>query len=74
MLKFDMNKLKPIWGLMLGILLLDVNHPGIAGLALRRLEAHEDVRMMARYEGPRPRGGLRPVDVNRLCHVTCIVS
>ena len=39
---------------MLGILLLDINRPGVVGLALRRLEAHEDIRMMALYEGPRP--------------------
>ena len=38
------------------------------------IEAHEDVRMVAFYEGPRPKGELRLVDVNRLFHVTCIVS
>ena len=68
-----MNKFKPIWGLMLGILLLDVNQRGVAGLTPRRSEAHEDVRMVALYEGPRPKGGLRPVDVNRHYHVTSIV-
>ena len=73
MLKIDMNKFKSIWGLMLGILLLDVNRPGVAGLTPRRSEDHEDVRMVALYEGPRPKGGLRPVDINRLSHVTCIV-
>ena len=31
-LKIDMNKSKSIWGLMLGILLLDVNRLGVAGL------------------------------------------
>ena len=69
-----MNKFKSIWGLMLRILLLDVNRLGVAGLTPRRSEAHEDVRMVALYEGPRPKGELRPVDVNRLFHVTCIVS
>ena len=59
--------------LWLGILLLDINWPGVAGLALQRLEAHEDGIMMALYEGPRPRGKLRPVDVNRPNYVTCIV-
>ena len=39
-----------------------------------KIEAHEDVRMVALYEGQRPKGGLRPVDVNRLFHITCIVS
>ena len=39
-----------------------------------KIEAHKDVRMVALYEGPRPKGELRPVDVNRLFHVTCIVS
>ena len=72
-MKIDTNKFKPIWGLMLGTLLLDINRPGVAGLALRRLEAHEDVRMMALYEGTRPRGELRHVDVNRPNYVTCIV-
>ena len=38
------------------------------------IEAHEDMRMVALYEGPRPKGELRPIDVNRLFHVTCIVS
>ena len=74
MLKIDMNKFKSIWGLMLGILLLDVNRPGVAGLTLSRLEAHKDVRMVVLYEGPRPKGGLRPVDINRHEYVTCIVS
>ena len=32
--KIDMNKFKPIWGLMLGILLLEVNRPYVAGLTL----------------------------------------
>ena len=32
MLKIDMNKFKSIWGLMLGILLLGMTHPGGAGL------------------------------------------
>ena len=32
--KIDMNKFKPIWGLMLGILLLEVNRPHVAGLTL----------------------------------------
>ena len=73
MLKIDMNKFKSIWGLMLGILLLDVNQPGVAGLTPRRLEAHEDVRMVALYKAQRPKGKLRPVDVNRLSHVTYIV-
>ena len=59
-----MNKFKTIWGLMLGILLLDVNRPGVAGLTPRRSEAHEDLRMVALYEGPRPKGELRLVDVN----------
>ena len=72
-MKIDMNKFKLIWGLMLGILLLDINRPGVAGLALQRLEAHEDGRMMALYESPRPRGKLRHVDVNRPNYVTCIV-
>ena len=72
-MKIDMNKFKPIWGLMVGILLLDVNRPGVAGLALQRLEAHEDGRMMALYEGPRPKDELRAVDVNRPYYVTCIV-
>lgn len=39
-----------------------------------KIETHEDVKMVALYEGPRPKDGLRPVDVNRLSHVTCIVS
>ena len=39
-----------------------------------KIEAHEDVRTEALYEGPRPKGGLRPIDVNRLFHVTCIFS
>ena len=39
-----------------------------------KIEAHEDVKMVALYEGPRPKGGLKPLDVNRLCHITCIVS
>ena len=39
-----------------------------------RIEAHGDVKVVVLYEGPRPKGGLKPVDVNRLCHVTCIVS
>ena len=39
-----------------------------------KIEAHEDVRMVALYEGPRPKGGLKPINVNRLCYVTCIVS
>ena len=38
------------------------------------IEAHEDVRMVALYEGPRPKGELRLVDVNQLFHVTCIIS
>jgi len=38
------------------------------------IEAHEDVRMVALYEGPRPKGELKVVDINRLFHVTCIVS
>ena len=58
---------------MLAILLLDVNRPGVAGLALQRLEANEDGRMMALYEGPRPKGELRPVDVNRPYYVTCTI-
>ena len=73
MLKIDMNKFKPIWGLMLGILLLDVNRPGVGGLTPRRSEAHEDVRMVALYEGLRPKGELRPIDVNLLYHIPCIV-
>ena len=73
MLKIDMNTFKSIWGLMLGILLLDINRQGVSGLTPRRSEAHEDVRKVALYEGPRPKGELRPVDVNRLSHVTCIV-
>ena len=32
--KINMNKFKPIWGLMLGILLLEVNRPYVAGLTL----------------------------------------
>ena len=32
--KIDMNKFKPIRGLMLGILLLEVNRPYVAGLTL----------------------------------------
>ena len=32
--KIDMNKFKPIWGLMLGILLLEVNWPYVVGLTL----------------------------------------
>ena len=32
--KIDMNKFKPVWGLMLGILLLEVNRPYVAGLTL----------------------------------------
>ena len=39
-----------------------------------KIEAHEDMRMVALYEGPRPICELKPVDVNRLFHVTCIVS
>ena len=39
-----------------------------------KIEAHEEVKMVALYKGPRPKGGLKPVDVNRLYHVTCIVS
>ena len=38
------------------------------------IEAHEDLRMVALYGGPRPKGELRHVDVNRLFHVTCIIS
>ena len=34
-----------------------------------RIEAHEDVKVVALYKGPRPKGGLRPVDVNQLSHV-----
>ena len=37
------------------------------------IEAHKGMRMVALYEGPRPKGGLRRVDVNWLFHVTCIV-
>ena len=33
------------------------------------IEAHEDVRMVALYEGPRPKDRLKPVDVNQLYHV-----
>ena len=66
-----MNKFKPIWGLMLGTLLLEVNRPYVAGLTLRRLEAHDDVKMMALYGGPK--GELQSVNVNRPSHVTCIV-
>ena len=69
--KIDMNKFKPIWGLMLGILLLEVDRPWVAGLTLWRLEAHEDVKMLALYGGPK--GGLQSVNVNRPSHVTCIV-
>ena len=58
---------------MLGILLLDVNRPCVAGLTPGRLEAQEDARMMALYEGPRPKGGLKHVNVNQPSHVTCIV-
>ena len=39
-----------------------------------RIEAYEDMKVVALYEGPRPKGGLKPLDVNRLCHITCIVS
>ena len=39
-----------------------------------KIEAHEDVNMVALYEGPRPKGGLMHVDINRLSHVTFIVS
>ena len=39
-----------------------------------KIEAHEDVKMVVFYEGPRLKGGLKPVDVNRLYHVTCIIS
>ena len=39
-----------------------------------KIEAHEDVRMEALYEGPRPKGGLEHVDVNRHEYVACIVS
>ena len=66
-----MNKFKPIWGLMLGILLLEVNRPYVVGLTLGRLEAHEDVKMLALYGGPK--GELKYVNVNRPSHVTCIV-
>lgn len=51
-------------GNLLGILLLDVNQPGVAELTPRRSEGHEDVRMVALYEGPRPEGELRSVDGN----------
>ena len=49
--------------------------PAQSGLvSSMKIEAHEDMKMVALYEGPRPKGGLKPVDINRLCHVTCIVS
>ena len=38
-----------------------------------KIEDHKDVRMVALYEGPMPKGGLKPVNVNRLSRVTCIV-
>ena len=69
--KIDMNKFKPIWGPMLGILLLEVNRPYVAGLTLCRLEAHEDVKMLALYGGPK--GGLQSVNVNQPSRVSCIV-
>ena len=39
-----------------------------------KIEAHEDVKMVVLYEDPRPKDGLKPVDVNRLYPITCIVS
>ena len=62
-----MNQFKSIWGLMLGILLLGVNQPGEAGLTPQWFtipEAHED-KTVTLYEGPGPKAGLRPVDINR---------
>ena len=44
-LKIDMSRLKSIWGLMLGILLLGVNRPIWAGLTssvVKHVKAHED--------------------------------
>ena len=34
-----------------------------------RIEAHEDVKVVSLYESPRPKGGLKPIVVNRLYHV-----
>ena len=33
------------------------------------IKVHEDMRMVALYEGPRPKDGLKCVVVNRLYHV-----
>ena len=55
---------------------MSINRPGGAGLyswLLTYDEAHEDIRMMALYEGPRPKGELRPIDVKPtlLCNLHC---
>ena len=34
-----------------------------------KIEAHEDEKILALQEGPRPKDGLKPVVVNRLYHV-----
>ena len=41
-----------------------------------KIEAHEDVKMVALYEGPRPKGGLGPVDINRhtWCNLCCKIG
>ena len=76
MLKIDMNKFKSIWGLMLGILPPGVNRLGEAGLPHDGclIQRPTKTRMVALQEDPRPKGGLRPVDINRHEYVTCIVS
>ena len=54
--------------------MITVGKPAQSGrVSAMKIEAHEDVKMVALYEGPRPKGGLKPINVNRLSHVTCIV-
>ena len=59
MWKIDMNKFKPIWGLMLGILLLEVDRPWVAGLYLWRFINMKPTMILkmvvheARAQGPR---------------------
>ena len=67
-----MNPFKSIWGLMLWILLLDVNRPIWAGSTSSVVP--EVIKPKKADEGLRPVAGSRLVAVNRKLYVACIVS
>ena len=71
-----MKRPRPTLRVLLGILPPGVNRLGEAGLSHDGcfIQRPMKTRMVAIQEGLRPKGELKPVDINQYEYVACIVS